>query len=92
MEKKEMVVFWVSYKHRLKKRFKTERWKPRYKWRTDVRLVVCQRRDEVGGIIFRHVNEAHKWQFGHEVKIVDVTKEKLPKEVNDGNNANTEGL
>ncbi len=65
-------IYWVMYKYRRMKQFKTERWKPKYKWQVDTLLVNCRDSFDIGNLIFQHVLEHDKGNSEWEVRIVSV--------------------
>ena len=50
-----VTVFRVDYRYRIKRRTPNERWKKRYKWRDDSRIVRCASEQDVRAILVDYI-------------------------------------
>lgn len=69
LERKRLTVFRVDYNYRIKRPFPKERWKKRYKWRSDSRIVRCASEFDVREELLGYIkNEFARNEY--DVKIV----------------------
>ncbi len=80
MEQEKLLMFWVTYRYRCKKRFKGERWKPRYKWKHDETLVISKGQHSISEMVSQHIMASRKNDNALEIRITMMKEIKPLKE------------
>ncbi|MBM9514695.1 hypothetical protein [Desulfogranum marinum] len=78
LEAEKQKLYEVTFKYRRVRRSKYEKWKQRYKWRTDAHLVVCENEYEISHLLERHLAKTCKDNDRREVDITNLFLIKEP--------------